>query len=87
MREQWIIGICNSGLDGVCFTSFCGTQDEAKMKLIEMVQDDRREDDTYEHGTEIPEEVSVEYGGALYAYGNYYDHHIDYSAKSLKDII
>jgi hypothetical protein len=88
MKEQWIIGVCNTDCDGVDLIGFYGTEDEVKAKLVEMVQSDRLEDDGYEYGTESVGEVDDRYYGAeLYAYGCYYDYHIDYSAKRLKDIL
>ena len=88
MKEQWIIGVCNTGYDGVDLYGFFGTEDEMKAELVKMVQSDRLEDDTYEYGTKSVDEVEVRYKGTeLYAYGDYYNYHIDYSAKRLKDII
>ena len=88
MKEQWIIGICNTDCDGVGLIGFYGTEDEVKTQLVDMVQSDRIEDNSYEYGTECENDVSVRYGGTeLYAYGCYYDYHIDYSVMRLKDII
>lgn len=88
MKEQWIIGICNTEGDGVDLVGFYGTEDEMKAELVGMVHSDSEEDDSYEYGTEDVNEVSIRYGGTeLYAYGCYSDYHIDYSAKRLKDIV
>ncbi len=88
MKEQWIIGICNTDSDGVDLVGFYGTEDEVKAELFGMVQSDREEDDGYEYGTESVDEVEVRWNGTeLYAYGCYYDYHIDYSAKRLSDIL
>ena len=89
MKEQWIIGICNTNGDGVDLIGFYGTEEETKAKLVDLVQSDAREnDDGYEYGTESVDEVAVRYQNTeLYAYGCYYDYHIDYSAKKLKDIV
>ena len=87
MKEKWIIGICNTDCDGVDLISFFGTEEEMKAKLVEMVKDDRNEDDGYEYGTESIDDVDTRRNGTeLYAYGCYYDYHIDYSAKRLRDI-
>lgn len=86
MKDQWIIGICSSAVDGVCLIGFCGTEDEIRSELVKLVQEDKGNDDTYDHGTETPDEVAY-YGGEMYAYGSYLDYHIDYTAKKLKDIL
>lgn len=87
MKEQWIIGVCNTDSDGVDLIGFFGTIEEIKVKLVEMVQLDSLEDEM-DYGTESVEEVDVSWDGKeLYAYGCYSDYHIDYSAKRLKDII
>jgi hypothetical protein len=88
MKHQWIVGVCNTDSDGVDLIGFYGTEDEMKAKLVEMVQEFRLEDDSYEYGTETVDEVDVRWNGTeLYAYGCYSDYHIDYSAKRLKDIV
>ena len=90
MKEQWIVGICNTNGDGVDLIGFYGTEDEMKTALVDMVQFDREvdEEDDYEYGTESVEEVEVRYNGTeLYAYSCHYDYHIDYSAKRLSDIL
>lgn len=88
MKEQWIIGVCNTDGDGVDLIGFYGTEEEAKEKLVQMVQADRLEDDGYDYGTESIDNVSVRWNGTeLYAYGCYSDYHIDYSAKRLNDIL
>ena len=87
-QEQWIIGICNTACDGVILLSFYGTEKEIKTKLVNNVQSDRSNDDSYEYGTETVDEVEVrENEAVLYAYGCYSDYHIDYSAKRLRDIV
>ena len=37
MKEQWIIGICDTSEDGVDLISFYGTETEVKEKLIECI--------------------------------------------------
>ena len=90
MKEQWIVGICNTNGDGVDLIGFYGTEDEMKAALVEMIQSGRTDDeeDDYEYGTESVEGVDVRHGGTeLYAYSCHYDYHIDYSAMRLSDIL
>lgn len=87
MKEEWIIGICNTDGDGVDLIGFYGTEAEVKAKLVEMVQEDKLEGGRYEYGTESIDNVGVRWNGTeLYAYGCYSNYHIDYSAKRLSDI-
>ena len=90
MKEQWIIGVCNTDCDGVDLFTFCGTEEEMKEKLVEMVRYDKENDDSYDFGTESSDEIRTVCKGGdleLYAYGNYCNYHIDYTAKRLKDIL
>ena len=83
-RNDWIIGICNSAENGVKVHRFRGSIQEAKEKLLELVNKDRAENsDTWEYGTEDAESVDAVdgLGYELYAYGNYIDHHMEYTAK------
>lgn len=82
---DWIVGICNTGADGVTMYRFRGTIEEMKEKLVSLVSEDRENDtENWEYGTEEKEDVQVNDNGLgydLYAYGCYSDYHIDYSAK------
>lgn len=88
MKEQWIIGICNTDCDGVKLVGFCGTEDEVKAKLVRMVKEGAKNDkERWDYGTASTKEVEKDYLGNWYAFGNYSCYHIDYSAKRLKDIL
>jgi len=84
-RYDWIIGTCNSAENGVKLFLFRGTIQDTKEKLLELVNTDKAKDsDIWEYGTENVEFVDAVDNGLgyeLYAYGNYVDHHIDYTAK------
>lgn len=87
MREQWIIGVCNTNGDGVDLYGFLGTEEEAKEELVSMVLADKLEnEDEYDYGVESVDKVK-DYGKELYAYAVYYDFHIDYTAKRFMNII
>lgn len=80
--NDWIIGVCSSGANGVHMSRFYGTKEEVKRKLSEMVLTDKKEDEVnWEYGTEFVEDVEELGTNEMYAYGCYSDYHIDYTAK------
>lgn len=87
---DWIIAVCNTGGDGVAIYRFRGTTEEVKEKMMELINADREKDaDIWEHGTESVDEIRAVDNGLgyeLYGYGNYYDYHIDYTAKEFAHI-
>jgi len=85
IREDWIIGICNTGADGVVLNRFFGTEEEVKQLLLNMAKKDAANDESYEYGTEAIEELQKDENG-WYACSCYPDYHIDYSAKRLSEI-
>lgn len=83
---DWIIAKCNTAEDGVNIYRFRGTIEEAKEKLLELIETDRENDESnsWEHGSEKAGDIDAVDNGLgfeLYGYGNYSDHHIDYTAK------
>lgn len=83
---DWIIGIGGTNLDGVILYKFNGTVQEVKQKLLDMVKEDKASDiENWDFGTEILSEVLDQTGveNEFYAYGCYYDYHIDYTARKL----
>ena len=89
-RYDWIIGVCNTGADGVILYRFYGSKDDVKQKLLSLINYDRRNDEGgWDFGCECLEDIVVEDNGSgyeLYGYGCYYDYHIDYSAKEFSRI-
>ena len=87
---DWIIGISCSEAEGVRLYSFSGTISQVKEKLVSLVKEDRENDfESYDCGTEKVEEISDFSNGGnyeLYAFANYSDYHIDYTAKELSHI-
>lgn len=84
--QIWIIGICNSEGNGVNLLRFIGTDAEAKEELLHHVMDDKQNDmDTYDSGTESLDEIE-KVDHSFYAYGNYRDYHIEYTAKKLYNL-
>lgn len=81
---DWIIGISGSELNDVVTEIVHGTTDEVKNYLVTCVQSDRDGDrDEWDSGTEKTSEVSYNDDGTLYAFGNYKDYHMDYTARPL----
>ena len=89
-RYDWIIGICNSGRDGVELLRYYGSKNEIKEKLVSLIKADQAMDiDVWEYGCESVDDIQIEDNGCgyeLYGYGNYIDYHIDYTAKEFSKI-
>ena len=92
----WIIGVCSSDGDDVTTWKVRGTKSQVREYLFDLVEADKYEDyeredrdEGYEYGTESLEEVEDRSDPdnpnyhKLYAYNNYADHHIDYTATTV----
>lgn len=99
IREEWIVGIGGSDVDGVIFYRATGTEAEMKQILFDLVSNDRKNDPgAWEFGTESADEVESDAayhpintngdisGRGLYAYGCYAEYHIDYQAIPMSRI-
>jgi len=87
MVKDWIIGVGGSELDNVIVYKFTGTTDDAKQKLIDMVNSDREHDlDDWDFGNESVADVATFAGGKLYAYGCWRSYHIDYTATPIDTV-
>jgi len=91
MSSEWIIGICNSKVDGVKFYRFKGTKEETKRELFRLILEDVQTAflavETRDYGTESFEEISEDNEtGELYGYSVFKDYHIDYTAKKFSCI-
>lgn len=89
MYYDWIIAVCSTEADGISIYSFRGSVEEAKQKIVELVDEDYGKDhDAWVSGTELPEEVEEVFSSMyeLYGYGSYENYHIDYVAKEIAHI-
>ena len=88
--QDWIIGVCSSGEDGVVLYRFRGTTDEVKEKLYSLVKEDRENDpENWDFGCESSDDIRDESGGLgheFYGFGSYSDYHIDYTAKEFSHV-
>lgn len=85
-KKDWIVTIANTDCDGTVIMRFYGTENEVKKLLVRLAVEDKEEDeDCYDHGTELIEDVDATSDG-YYAYGSYDTYHIDYTAKSFDAI-
>lgn len=82
-KKVWMIGICCSDADGVRLSKVYGTESQVKRHLLKLVKEDRSNDEEdWDSGTETISEIEVDKTlGTLEAYANYFDYHIDYTAK------
>ena len=88
MKQEWIIGLGGSELDDVIVYKFTGTTEDAKQKLIDLINKEREnhDPDDWEFGCDSVEDVATCSGGKLYAYGCWRNFHTDYTATPL-DIV
>lgn len=83
---DWIIAITSSEADGTILNKFHGTKNEIKALLINMVNNDKSNDeDNFDYGTETFDEIEDD-SKTLNAYATYSDYHIDYTAMKMDDI-
>ena len=89
-RYDWIIGICNTGADGVVILRFRGSINEMKEKLLSFIKEDRENDnECWDYGCEEIDDIWAVDNGLgyeLYGYASYLDYHIDYTAKEFSHI-
>lgn len=51
-KTDWIIAIANSDSDGATIRRFFGTEDEVKILLVSLVEEDKENDEEcYDYGT------------------------------------
>lgn len=87
-RCGWVIAVCNTNCDGVDIYKFYGTVDEVKNKLVSLVIEGKNEDeDSWDYGNDTTEDVKVVSSSELYAFGCYYNYHIDYTARKFDSLI
>lgn len=84
--KDWIIAIANSAVNGVIICRFRGTDDEVKEKLLELLNQDKENDEeAFDYGTEDIESIDIT-GKEYNAYAIYSEYHIDYTAKCWCDV-
>ena len=83
---RYIIGISSSDFDTIGILRFDGTEEQVKLYLYDLIQEDRAVDpDGWDYGTEKPDDVYKE-SNRFYAYAGYKDYHINYQAVPEEDI-
>lgn len=83
-RKIWLVGISNTGADGVILNRICATTAQIKKYLVDCVKSDRKNDlSGWDTGTDKVADIH-ECDGRLEAYGIYGDYHIDYTATEEK---
>lgn len=88
-KDEWIIVICNSDVDGAVIQRVYGDKKKVKDVLVMMVLEDKNRDpDNYISGTESENEVEdMDKDKKLYAFGVYNLYNIDYTAQKTKEIL
>lgn len=88
-KDEWIIVICNSDVDGAVIQRVYGDKKKVRKVLVRMVLEDKNRDpDNYISGTESENEVEdMDKDKKLYAFGVYSLYNIDYTAQKTKEIL
>ena len=87
-KKDWIIVIGGTEVDDVLVYKFTGTDYQVRRKLLQMVLNDMENDkEAWDYGTDKLEEIVVQNDGRVYAYGVYYDYHIDYAATPFDQLM
>lgn len=87
--NDWIIVICDSRYNGADIFKFYGSKDKVKKILVNLVCREKRseDEDLWDFGVESVENVDESINGnKLYAYANFYDHNVEYTAMTMSAI-
>lgn len=88
IRTTWIIGISTE--DRVSLYRFFGNKEEAKEKLLDLVNEDKKGNENgWEYGCKCIDDIETVdngVGNELYTYVVYTDIRINYTAKALAHI-
>lgn len=86
-KENWIIGVGGSELDGVDIYRVFGRKTQVKQKMLQLIQETQSlDEDSYESGTETIEDIEERPNGSLYACVCFWYSHVDCEAVREKDI-
>ena len=80
-KTNWIIGVSGDEMSGVTTYRVLATKTKVKKHLVDLVLGGRANDKKrWLYGTDYIFEVEEKQNGVLYAYGEYEDYLVDYSA-------
>ena len=80
-KKNWIIGVSGDEMSAVTAYRVFATKTKVKKHLVDLVLGGRANDkDGWLYGTDDIFEVEEKQNGVLYAYGEYEDYRVDYSA-------
>mgnify|MGYP007106870995 FL=1 len=89
MKELWIIGIANSESERVVIQQVLGTVDEVKNHLVNLIKEDRKNDEeNYDLGSDDVDDIEEYYvdnddSNKIYqleGFATYHEYHINYTA-------
>lgn len=89
MKELWIIGIANSESERVVIQQVLGTVDEVKNHLVNLIKEDRKNDEeNYDFGSDDVDDIEEYYvdnddSNKIYqleGFATYLEYHINYTA-------
>ena len=80
-KKNWIIGVSGDEMSAVTTYRVLATKTKVKKHLVDLVLGGRANDKKrWLYGTDYIFEVEEKQNGVLYAYGEYEDYLVDYSA-------
>ena len=80
-KKNWIIGVSGDEMSAVTTYRVLATKTKVKKHLVDLVLGGRANDkERWLYGTDDIFEVEEKQNGVLYAYGEYEDYRVDYSA-------
>ena len=80
-KTNWIIGVSGDEMSAVTTYRVLATKTKVKKHLVDLVLGGRANDKkSWLYGTDDIFEVEEKQNGVLYAYGEYEDYRVDYSA-------
>ena len=80
-KKNWIIGVSGDEMSAVTTYRVFATKTKVKKHLVDLVLGGRANDKKrWLYGTDDIFEVEEKQNGVLYAYGEYEDYRVDYSA-------
>lgn len=84
-KQNWIIGVSTSGLDGIAIYKTYGTYKQVKEYLWYMITSERNEEN-FDFGTESIDHIQCAGEYYMYGFNVFADYHIDYVARLENDI-
>ena len=81
---KYVLGIGGSDCDDVKVSFIEGSKSQIKNYIISLIQKMKKENESYEYGSEDIDEISEIISGKLYGYACFAGYHIDITATPVE---